>query len=83
MRNYLRVDSLCRPVGKAENRWGKNVVLRIAKREALGWRRVRTSHASYKYFVVALGDAAGYGSWCNFNEVRALSPLELLAMEAV
>jgi len=81
MRNYLRVGSLCRPVGKAGNRWRNNVVLRVAKRDLAGWRI--SSSDAYRYFVVGLEDPAGYGCWCTAQELRKLSPLELLAMEAV
>ncbi len=33
-----------------------------------------------RYFVVALGDAPGHGSWVNHDALIPLTPLEQLAM---
>ena len=64
--------------GKGPQIWSNpNQVLRIAKRE----RSKYYWTSNERYFVVAVGDKPGYGTWINEDRLKGLSPLDLLAMQ--
>lgn len=73
----LRVGSFCRE--KTPRRWHGRQILRVAKREG---RPTANSHRYQRYFVVAHNGAVGYGAWITGADLIALTPLELLAMQA-
>ena len=73
--NYLRIGTLVKQKGRSD--WGKpNKLLRVAKRKR------PHSWSPFHYFVVGVGDAYGHGIWALQHQLRELTPLELLAMEA-
>jgi hypothetical protein len=79
MKNYLRVGALVKMTGASRRFWrDPNVVLRVAKRK----KAYGGFYGTYEYFVVALGDPVGHGTWAGAAKLRALNALELLAHAA-
>jgi len=72
-RHFHRIGALCRQTGERRH-WRPGRILRIEARRGYGLYS--------DYFVVAVGDPAGYGSWIEHENLRPLSPLELLATAA-
>ena len=76
--NYLRVGTLVKAVGALRRNYREpNKTLRVAKR-----KRPYSWSMTYTYFVVGVGDPLGHGLWTVDYQLRALTPLELLAEAA-